>query len=103
MGKGGETTSTSEPKYSPELGPIFGRERELLSNIILPQEQQRIKSLGALGRGDFGQAGQILSPALSAARQSQSKLSASLAELPSNVAAPIEEQQARQVRQIPRQ
>ena len=59
MGKGGETTSTSEPKYSPELGPIFGRERELLSNIILPQEQQRIKSLGALGRGDFGQAGQI--------------------------------------------
>lgn len=104
MGKGGgEVKTETKPQYPPEVAPIFGRERELLSTFILPAESARIRSLSALEQGNWDQAGGILSPALSAARQAQARLSATTSELPSNVSAPLQEALAQQVRQIPGQ
>jgi hypothetical protein len=101
VGKDSSKEEESRPTYSPEASQIFGRERELLSGFLLPAEGERLRSLSALSRGDYGGAQQILSPAFNAARQAQAKLSAGVADLPANVAAPIQETQARQVRQIP--
>jgi hypothetical protein len=104
VSKGGsKSTSKTEPLFPPEAGKIFGMERELLAQTILPMEQQRIRALGALGRGDFAGAQPILSPALAAARQAQARLGASMQEMPSNVAAPIQERLARQAQGIPQQ
>jgi len=104
MSKGGsKSTSKSEPIWPAEVGPIFGRERELLAQTLLPMEQQRLQTLGALGRGDMGGAEAILSPALAAARQAQARLSATTQEMPAHVAAPIQEQFARQAQSIPQQ
>ena len=103
MGKASDIKSETKPQYPPEVAPIFGRERELLSSFILPAESARIRSLSALEQGNFDQAGGILSPALSAARQAQARLSATTQELPSTVSAPLQESLAQQARQIPRQ
>jgi hypothetical protein len=96
-------TSETKPQYPPQAAAIFGAEKDLLQNLLLPAEGRRISSLSALSRGDFGNAGQILSPAFNAARQAQAKLSAGVADLPANIAAPIQEAQAQQMRRLPYQ
>ena len=58
--------------------------------------------LSALIRGDFDANNSILSPALSAARQGQSRLKASMRDLPAWVSAPILEDAAWSARGIPR-
>jgi len=90
------------PTYSPAQQRILGAERSLFENIIQPAEDQRIKALSSLIGGDFTGASSILSPAMSAAKQGQSRLSASLSELPRTIAAPIEEAAAWQVQGLPR-
>ena len=104
MSKGGKkSTSTTEPTFAPEVGPIFGRMLEFASGVATPIEDQRRRMLGAIGRGAWEGVSPILSPALAAARQAQARLSASMQEMPANVSAPIQEQLARQTQGIPQQ
>lgn len=96
------TVSKGGPVYSSEQQRILGSERNLFENFILPQEEKRIAGLESLIGGDFAGADAILAPAMSAARQGQSRLAASLGGLPRTIAAPIEEAAAWQVQGIPR-
>lgn len=97
------TVTTSQPVFSEPAQNIFAKERGLLSSFILPSEQQRIFGLSTLSRGDFGgTSSSLLSPAFSAGRQAQSRLSAGLADLPGTMAAPRQEALWRQTQQIPR-
>ena len=80
----------------------MGQERNLFENFVLPQEHKRIAGLEALIGGDWAGADSILAPAMSAAKQGQSRLKASLSELPRNVAAPVEEAAAWEARGLPR-
>jgi hypothetical protein len=90
------------PTYSQEQSKILGLERNLFENIIQPAEASRIDALKNLIGGNFEGAQSILSPAMSAARQGQSRLQASMSELPRNISAPIEEAAAWQIRGMPR-
>lgn len=90
------------PQYSPNQRRILGAERSLFENIIQPEEASRISALTNLISGNFEGASSILSPAMSAAKQGQSRLQASLSELPRTFAAPLEEAAAWQTQGIPR-
>ena len=94
--------SKGGPVYSPQQQQILGAERNLFENFILPQEEKRIAGIESLIGGDFAGADSILAPVLSAAKQGQSRLSASLSGLPRTLAAPIEDAAAWQVQGIPR-
>ena len=96
------TTTTGTPQYSPEQQALFAQERNLLQGTIMPAERERMDALQGLISGDWSKASPILSPALSAARQGQSRLKAATSDLPSWVSAPIMEQAAWEARGIPR-
>jgi hypothetical protein len=97
------TVSQSAPQYSPEQQALFRQERGLLQGTILPAERERMDALSALIGGRFDQAGSILSPALSAARQGQNRLRAITSDLPSWVSAPLLADAAWAEKGIPRQ
>jgi hypothetical protein len=90
------------PTYSAEQQKILGMERNLFETIIQPAEASRISALQNLIGGNFEGASSILSPAMSAAKQGQARLKASMGDLPSNISAPIMEQAAWQTQGIPR-
>ena len=96
------TVTKGGPQYSPQQKYILQQERNLFENFIQPKEAERISSLESLIGGDFEGAKSILSPAMSAAKQGQSRLAASMSGLPRNIAAPIEEAAAWQMQGIPR-
>ena len=90
------------PTYSPQQRQILSAHRNLFENIIQPEEDERIKALSSLIGGDFTGASSILSPAMSAAKQGQARLKASMEGLPRTFAAPVEEAAAWRMQGMPR-